>query len=517
MTSNTKFLLVYSLFLLLIGLVYCPALLAYENSPQSLKHLKIAKIYVEKGLYEKAKKELEAGLKDDPKSPDILNNIGAIYLRLGQSHKGQSKSDDYLEQARSYFTKALDTDPDFPSAWNGLADTYYLSGNTQQAISYYKKALSLSPKNAYEAQTNLANAQRDLGLLTEAQNNYQKAIESNPLYAPAHHGYAELLLNKKELTQAYSEILEAIRLKPNYAIAYYHLGLLESARGNKMQALKAYLLSLRYETNASYAQETQGLINKLELDSNKISFAELQKYQAELCQSLSATDTQSKIQKQLPVINKTDKEDSAINKTLPNAKASIANIEALIATKQWTKAHKEISTLLNLHPDDAVLLNESGLIFFNQKKYSQAEKVLTESITKSQNKLGAAYYNLAQVYLAQHQSIKAQSALERANSLSIEKGENTALINNSLAICLKQKGDFQAAQSAYNEAIKSGGDNFPVIHYNLAILLEQMDKPAEAAQEFKTYLSLAPHGLNAAKAQSHLKTFYKNPLHLGSR
>ncbi len=519
MPNNTKLFWVYlgSLFFSLIGLAYCPALLAYENSPQALGHLKSAKAYVERGLYEQAKIELEAGLKSDPKSPDLLNNLGAIYLRFGQSHKRESKSADYLEKARNYFTQALDNNPDFPSAWNGLADTYYLSGNTQQAISYYKKALSLSPKNAYESQTNLANAQRDLGLLTEAQTNYEKAIELNPLYAPAHNGYAELLLNQKELTQAHSEILEAIRLKPHYAIAYYHLGLLETARGNRMQALKAYLLSLRYETNSSYAQETQALINKLELDSNKVSFEELKKYQAELCQSLSGTETQTEEQKQPSLTTETHKASSSINNTLPNAQASITTIEVFVANKQWAKAHKEISRLLKIHPNDPVLLNELGLVFFNQKKYSNAEKALTEAITKSNNKLAAAYYNLGQVYLAQHNWKKAQPVLEKAKSLTIEQSENSALIDNALAILLKQKGDLSAAQSAYNEAIRVGGDNYPVIHYNLAILLEQMDKPSEAAKEFNTYLRLAPSGLNAVNAQSHLKKFYKGPCHLGSR
>lgn len=507
MTSNSKLLLIYldSLFFLLLSFANCQPLWAYEHSADSIKHLKAARIYVGQELYEKAKIELEAGLKDNPRSPDILNNLGNVYLRLQQSHKRESKGAIYLEKARNYFTQALDIDPDFRSAWNGLADTYYLSGNTQQAISYYKKALSVSPNNAYESQTNLANAQRDLGLLTEAQDNYQKAIAQNPLYAPAHNGYGELLLNKKELKRAYSEILEAIRLKPNYATAYYHLGLLESVRGNKMQALKAYLLSLRYETNSSYAQETQALINKLELDSNKVSFEDLKKYQAELCKSLSGTEPPNESANKPLLVTKVAKEAPSAKHIIPNGQNSIATIEASIVNKQWDKAHKEVSRLLSLHPNDPVLLNELGVILLNQKKYASAEKVLTQALAKSNDKLAAAYYNLGQIYLAQHQLIEAQSSLERAKSLSTKQRENSALIDNALAIVLKQKGELEAARSAYNQAIDSGRDSYPVMHYNLGLLLEQMDKPKEAAEQFNAYLKMAPSGINASNAHRHLK------------
>ena len=372
-----------------------------------------------------------------------------------------------------------------------MADVYYLGGQTQQAVAYYKKALSLSPKNAYEPQTNLANALRDLGLIQEAQNNYQKAIEINPLYAPAHNGYAELLLNKNDLVQAESEATEAIRLKSNYATAYYHLGLIENARGHKEAALKAFLLSLRYEKNSSYAQETQNLINKLGLDTNSVSFQDLQHFQSEIC-GITARST-------APTIN-----TPKLNSNPDSTRTNIAAIESFIANKQWAPANKAISALLRVHPGDPVLLNEAGLVLFQEKKYANAESVLKQAILRGNNRLAAAYYNLGQVYLAKHDLIKAKSCLNQAKEIAKQQHENCALIENTLAIIFKQQGNFEAAQSSYLEALRHGGDNYPVIHYNLAILLERMNKPKEASQEFKTYVQLAPNGLNIKEAQKRL-------------
>ncbi len=510
MTSRGKLLLVY-LFFCLANFLLCPLALAYEHSASALQHLNMAKEYVDQGKYDQAKLELEEGLKQDPKSPDILNNLGGVYMRISQSQHDSNKQSHTLSKAREYFTAALDENPDLSSAWNGLADVYYLSGQTRQATAYYKKALSLSPKNSYESQTNLANALRDTGSTDEARDNYQKAIVLNPLYAPAHNGYAELLFNNNDLAQARGEALEAIRLKPNYATAYYHLGLIETALGNKDVALKAYLLSLRYEKNSRYAQETQNLINKLGLDSNKISFQDLTRYQNELSQSLSSITTEENIKdKANPIatnINKNTKIiPSTINLPAENGQASIANIESSIANKDWSAATKAISTLLKSHPDDPVLLNELGMVLFSQKKYTSAEPVLKKAITKANGKLAAAYYNLAQVYLAKHDLSKAEANIKEAKVLASSEHKNCALIDNTRAIILKQKGDLSAAQSAYLEALNAADNNYPVIHYNLALLYEQMSKPKEARQEFNTYLQLSPHGLNAKNAQNHLKS-----------
>ncbi len=506
MTRNRKLLLVYliSLTLFLIWLCNYQFALGYEHSAEALKHLDKAKQYVIQGKYDQAKTELFAGLKYNPKSPDILNNLGSIYLRLSQNARDANVRTSSLDTARVYFTTALDADPDFPAAWNGLADVYYLNGQTHQAISYYKKALSLSPKNAYESQTNLANALRDAELNQEATDNYKKAIELNPLYAPAHNGYAELLFAQHNLEQAYYETAEAIRLKPTYATAYYHLGLIENARGNKTDALKAYLLSLRYEKNSKYAQDTQHLIDKLGLDTNSISFQDLQDFQSKLVKSMvSFTPAQPELSN-----NKTQsitKEIQPVSSTPKEQQVNFATISSLITNKQWKQANSTIVSLLKEHPNDPVLLNELGLVLFNQKKYIEAEKVLNQALLESDNSLASAYYNLGQVYLAKHNLSKAQSSFEKAKSFSDHPKVDSALINNALAITFKQEGDLKAAQSAYEEAIKQGGDNYPVIHYNLGILLEKMDKSQQAIQEFQSYLRLAPQGLNVKNAQLHLK------------
>ena len=79
------------------------------------------------------------------------------------------------------------------------------------------------------------------------------------------------------------------------------------------------------------------------------------------------------------------------------------------------------------------------------------------------------------------------------------------LAQNALGIMLKAKGDLKGANAAYRMALSQAGNDCPVIHYNLAILLEKMEKTREAVREYKQYIAQAPHGLNVSQAKSRLK------------
>jgi len=473
-------------------------------------HIRLAEHYHDLGQYNQAKLELEAALKLDPKNPEILNSLGAIYLNLSESSPESEKRISNLVAARKYFTSALNLDSDFAAAWNGMAGVYYLSAENTKAISCYKKALALAPKRAYEVYTNLANTLRDSGQMVDAEENYQKAIELNPLYAPAHNGYAELLYNKQRFSEALPEAVEAIRLKPDYATAYYHLGLIQCAGGNKTDALKAYLLSLRYEKNPRYGQDTRLLISQLGLDISLVSAHDLEQFQNNLCRPTPAPSAVQKNKKQAEAAAELSATEANLSKAsvpeLPEGplRSELNTIHILMTNKEWERAAAELSVLLKKHPDDAVVLNELGLVYFNQKKYSAAEKLFKRAIVSSRQQSSTIYYNLGQVYLCNHNLIKAQECLEKAKGLAKNEPGNRALINNTLGIALKQKGDLSGAQTAYEEAIADGGKQYPVFHYNLGMLLEKMNKQKEAAKEFNLYLQLDPNGLNAKNAKNHL-------------
>lgn len=65
----------------------------------------------------------------------------------------------------------------------------------------------------------------------------------------------------------------------------------------------------------------------------------------------------------------------------------------------------------------------------------------------------------------------------------------------------EKPADFLAAMSEF-EAAATLAPQWPEIHYNLAQLAAEIDKPAKAIKEYRTYLALAPEASDRAKTEA---------------
>ena len=63
-----------------------------------------------------------------------------------------------------------------------------------------------------------------------------------------------------------------------------------------------------------------------------------------------------------------------------------------------------------------------------------------------------------------------------------------------------KKKNYKAAEDRYREALFYK-DNDALATYRLAICLEKLDRPAEALEQFESYLRILPHGPQAADAK----------------
>lgn len=114
-------------------------------------------------------------------TPDALVSLGIAYLQLGN-----------LEKARSALNQALAADPRSPVSWGAMAYLEEISGN-----------------------------------LTEAGNDYRRAIQLSPRQGEAHNNYGIFLCRHGQPRQGIQEFLKATQL-PTYiyrAAAYENAGL----------------------------------------------------------------------------------------------------------------------------------------------------------------------------------------------------------------------------------------------------------------------------------------------------
>src|SRR5689334_12771191 len=110
------------------------------------KVLASAEKYVQQGKLQNAISEYEKVSKEDAKDLTVLNTIGDLYARLGQTDK-----------ATNYFRK--------------VGDSYAHDGFTVKAIAMYKKLTKLNP-SAVEAVQRLAEFYTQQGLYNDARQQY---------------------------------------------------------------------------------------------------------------------------------------------------------------------------------------------------------------------------------------------------------------------------------------------------------------------------------------------------------
>ncbi|HKR23593.1 MAG TPA: protein kinase, partial [Pyrinomonadaceae bacterium] len=144
-----------------------------------------------------------------------------LYLK-GRFYWNKRTAADF-EKAIVFFQQAIEKDPKYALAYSGLADAYTLLTvyTNQPPIQLMPKAKAAALK-ALELDDKLAEAHASLGQIViyyeydfvTAEREYDRALELNPNYAPAHQWLAEHLATTKRFDEATAQIKRALELDP---------------------------------------------------------------------------------------------------------------------------------------------------------------------------------------------------------------------------------------------------------------------------------------------------------------
>jgi TolB-like protein/DNA-binding winged helix-turn-helix (wHTH) protein/Tfp pilus assembly protein PilF len=152
-----------------------------------------------------------------PASPEVLE----AYLQ-GNYHLsrfGEGAGDEELKKAQEYFQRAIDADPNFAPAFNGLAIAHTcLLQPSNEDFNIAKKMA----ERAVELDPNSSDAHHTLGYLKlnawdwyGSEEEYRRAIALNPNNAHAHDDLGELLDDTGRLDEGWREYQIAQELDPN--------------------------------------------------------------------------------------------------------------------------------------------------------------------------------------------------------------------------------------------------------------------------------------------------------------
>src|SRR5215469_2137324 len=138
-----------------------------------------------------------------------------------------------------------------PAAWmahNNLGALLARQGKLTEAIEQYERALRVKP-DFTEAHNNLGNTLADQGKVPEAIQCYKRALELNPSYAEAYYNLGNVLAHQGKLSEAIQLYERAVQLKPDYAEACYNMGVALRGEGKVAEAIQQFEQAIQLKSD----------------------------------------------------------------------------------------------------------------------------------------------------------------------------------------------------------------------------------------------------------------------------
>ena len=239
----------------------------------------ISSLYNSKKFHETIKESKKFLSNDDNWS---IRNIYSVSLMAINSDNEAIKS----------FKEAINVYPDIPDLYNNLGAVYKKIGKNKLALKNYEKAIEL--KNDYkDANLNIANVYLELGEAQKAIKIYEKIIKKNNNDHISLYNLGVAYININENEKALSIFQKSIKILPTVH-AYNNIGLIFLKKNMIKEALKSFNEAIKVDKKILQPYLN---IHKILLDHNRnkeaLSFTrKLNKefpnnYMAQFCHSLS--------------------------------------------------------------------------------------------------------------------------------------------------------------------------------------------------------------------------------------
>lgn len=202
---------------------------------------------LEAGCFEAAQQEIMAGVRAEPRNPELYNALGNLM-------DAQQRYDEAL----LYFDKALAIQPDFAVAWFNKGNTYKRMECYDAAIEAYREHLKLQP-DFVRAWLNLGFALEKQEQPEQAEQCYRQAMELAPDEPDAFFFLANQLYVLKRYEEAISCLGQALSRDDSLFLLWNLLGLITQAQGDYRRSIEAYRRALQIRPDYAPAFSNLGV------------------------------------------------------------------------------------------------------------------------------------------------------------------------------------------------------------------------------------------------------------------
>lgn len=438
-------------------------------------------VYLDAGNY-------DAAIKDYYKTIELgIPELYVPYLNLGLAY---NKKMDYPKAIES-FEKALEYNPTYGRAFNGLGAVYAGMGEYQKAIESYNKALEANTEDIHLVYRNRGLSEESLKNYDAAIADYLKAAQEKPDYADAYYSLGALYhYELKDLAKAEEFYTKAIEVNPDYFNGYYYRGILYSAQVQTQKAIQDFTQAIRIRPGQgdlynrrgnelvdlkSYTQAIQDYERAIELgmDEIEVPYANLG-----LCYENLGDYSSSVYYYGLSLSKKPDYSYSLLRRGIVN------NILG-----RYSDAVKDFSVYLELNPNEANVYNRRGNAYLNNNQNEQAIADYDKAIELNMPDLYIAYRNKG--IATQNLGAYDEAILFYKKSLELEP--SYTILYNDIGLAYYYKGEYANALINYNLAIEKGAEDLHYVYTNRGLIHELINQTDDAISDYQQAIGYNPN------------------------
>ncbi|MEP1383284.1 MAG: winged helix-turn-helix domain-containing protein [Paraglaciecola sp.] len=209
-------------------------------NPNAFQHLLQGRALNGKGSLEAHQQAIihfKMAIEFDPNYASAYVDLATGYLVLF-SHRNLSLEDANIK-AKPLIDKALSLHPKLPSAISAQGIFAMYNGQTNKAIGYFSKALTLDP-SLIVARTNIAYLYKTQMQYEEALSHYKAAKKQHPLDPGINYSIARILLETGQLSASYAALETCVRVSTNSTNCPLELAFLQRLVGQPEAAGKTF-------------------------------------------------------------------------------------------------------------------------------------------------------------------------------------------------------------------------------------------------------------------------------------
>ncbi len=450
---------------------------------------------------QKAIQELEKLVELTPEDERAYFALGGAYFALNKPEKGVAAYEKfqsltsmgdtgYREIARyyertgndakaiEYLVKGLKINPDSTESLALLADLYSKQNKSKEAIPLYKKLMELTGNNLNVGR-NLAVALVDNGENADALKILDE-IAKNP--SLANEGSIQMLRGKalfglRKFPEALTALQSVADADPNSMEARFYTGRIYEETGKYTEASKVFSALLDKTAGTSEEMKSNRLVFQQHLAADYLELGNHDKAIA-IYQEMAQADPK---------------------------RANPQLLNAYRTGKDFAKALPLGKDLYQKNPNDVEIAVIYARTLADSGKPKDGAEILSKLLQSNPDNI-EVYVNLSQIYLQDKRYSDAEKILRRAEDKTTDKQNNERLKIQLAAVYERQK-DFDRAESIFKDILKVNPQNAVALNYIGYMLADRGVRLDEAVRYVKEALAIDPQ--NGAYLDSLGWAFFK--------